>query len=483
MRTEEEIIQQTINDFNEGQELGRKLVYDKTTGSIRAKSALDDPDSVIDITPEMFKFGSEDLQDNGAIVISGELFEKMGQMARPCNVHFESWDNGDVYNLLTENPSSNAVPGTLYFAESGKSIPASSIGKPNDVVRIIIKKARSKQKNFSRRNKLAKNVAGYIKNEKEWKSARVEIIPIKDELYSRNKGLIESDAVAGKSVALWGLGSHGSRIALHLGNSGLGALYAMDHDRYEVGNISRHVAGIPHVGRKKTNILNQLLKEINPYITVRTFEEKVEWANSEKVRDIIRKVDLVICTTDSLESRLVINTLCVQENTICIFAGAFRRAYGVQIIRVRPWESLCYQCFRMWVQEQASDQEISNRNQAERLAYTDRPVPVEPGLSIDIAPVTSMVVKLAIQELLKGTETTLRSLDDDLVAPWYLWLNRREAGTQFENIEPLEYNLDGLHILRWYGINVPRHPECPVCGNFDEQLAKRAGISLPLLTD
>jgi hypothetical protein len=78
-----------------------------------------------------------------------------------------------------------------------------------------------------------------------------------------------------------------------------------------------------------------------------------------------------------------------------------------------------------------------------------------------------MVVKLAIQELLRGTETTLRPLDDDLVAPLYLWLNRREPGTQFEKLEPLGFSLGGLRILRWYGIDLKRDPGCPVCGDFE----------------
>jgi hypothetical protein len=69
------------------------------------------------------------------------------------------------------------------------------------------------------------------------------------------------------------------------------------------------------------------------------------------------------------------------------------------------------------------DQRVSNPEQARRLTYSDRPVAVEPGLANDISPISNMVTKLAIQELVKGTVTTLRSLDDDLVAPWYLWLN------------------------------------------------------------
>jgi hypothetical protein len=77
-----------------------------------------------------------------------------------------------------------------------------------------------------------------------------------------------------------------------------------------------------------------------------------------------------------------------------------------------------------------------------------------------------MVVKLAIQQLLAGTDTTLRSLDEDLSASWYLWINRREAGTEFEHLKPLACNSNGIRVMRWYGIGLQRQPACPVCGDF-----------------
>jgi len=58
-------------------------------------------------------------------------------------------------------------------------------------------------------------------------------------------------------------------------------------------------------------------------------------------------------------------------------------------------------------------------------------------------------------------------LDQDLIAPWYFWLNRREKGTQYAALEPLGFNVDGLHVLRWYGVDLKKHPKCPVCGNFE----------------
>ena len=298
----------------------------------------------------------------------------------------------------------------------------------------------------------------------------VQLVPVKDELFSRFGGLLETDVLSEKQVAIFGLGSGGSQVAVELPKSGITKFDLIDHDRLEVGNVARHHCGLSDVGRLKVNAMADAIREKNPYAMIRTWPIKAEMKNLNILLDIIKDADLVIVATDNQESKLLLNKLSVKTDTPCIFGGANRRAYGGQVLRVKPHDSCCYQCFVMLLPDQAQDQEISSEKQAEGLAYTDRPVPIEPGLSTDIAPIALFVVKLAIQELLKGVSTTLSSLDEDLKAPWYLWLNRREAGTQFETLEPLEYNVDGMHVLRWYGIDINRHPNCPICGEFTGQL-------------
>lgn len=480
MNTETETVKEIINDVNRGNEIGQKLGYNTETKKIQPISVLDDPDKVIGITPEDATLAATEFRDFGRIVLSGEIIEKLADKMGPNDVYFDSWDDGDVYNLLQERPSPGAVPGTIHFSVGPETIPVSGVGKAEDFVRVIILRNDEKFEDQPTFDPGSSTVAGYVLHETEWKHVPVTIVPVRKEIFSRFGGLLETDILSKKQVFIAGEGSFGSVVTIELVKSGITILYFMDHDRLEVGNISRHFAGLTHVGRLKTKVMDQLIKEVNPYARNSTFEEKVSWDNIDKVRDIIRKADLVICTTDDRPSRLIINRVCVEEATTCIFAAAFRRAYGGQILRVRPHESLCYQCYCMYLPKEAEDQEVSNPEQAEGLAYTDRPVAIEPGLSTDIAPITTMVAKLAIQELMKGKKSTLQSVDDDLVAPWYLWLNRREVDTQYEDLEPLEFNVDGMHILRWYGIDVKRHPGCPVCGDFEHLLVKHFGIELPI---
>ena len=181
----------------------------------------------------------------------------------------------------------------------------------------------------------------------------------------------------------------------------------------------------------------------------------------------IKKNDLIICATDNRESRLLINKLCIAENKVCIYGGTFRRACGGQVLRVIPHKTLCYDCFlSLLPDELTNDYEISNQRQASRISYSDRVVPVEPGLSSDILPISTFITKLAILELLKDKEHSMKSLYDDFTCPLYLWINRREY--QFSNLLPMEAEVDRMSIMRWYGVKVNRYEKCFTCGEMPD---------------
>ena len=477
MGREQEILEGVIENMARGNETRRKFVVDMKNKKLVPKSInCHDPDKDLVITPEDAKLYSATSEHTAMILVSGEIIEKVTKDGRESRFLFACRDDGDVFNLLSTKSSEDGVPGTIFCVYGEQDPPFLSIGNDSDRVRVVIRPG-LKSTVFQPGSIKA---CGYVKNHQGWQEARVQIVPVRSEIFSRFGGLIETNVISRKKVFVPGLGSGGSYVTSEATKSGVTDFIIMDHDRVEVGNVMRHVARLSDVGRFKTKVLAELIREKNPYANVRTLEKKVSWDNIEEVREFINQAAVVLCCTDNKPSKLILNRLCVEENTPLIIAGAFRRAYGGQVLRIKPGESMCYQCFLMMLPEQANDEEISSREHAQELAYTDRPVDIEPGLSNDIAPISTMVVKLLIQELLKDSNTTLRSLDEDLVAPMYLWLNRRDADTQFANIEPLEYNINTFTILRWYGIDVKRHPGCPVCGNFEKHMAEQIETALPL---
>lgn len=304
----------------------------------------------------------------------------------------------------------------------------------------------------------------------------VFVQPVAADIFDRVRGVFETNILFQKHVAIVGLGSGGSFIARELCKSGVGQFTLIDHDRIEVGNVCRHECGLSQLGRLKVHAMKEWILDRNPSATVHTHALKVGSQSMRTLMDILQSVDVLICATDNRESRLLINRIGIEHELTILFGAVFRRAYGGQVLRVIPKLSPCYQCFIHTLPTAIDDQEISSEASAAGIAYSDRPVAIEPGLSSDIVPIALQVVKIAMVELLRGSESTLRSLEADLVSPLHIWINRREAGTDYAQLHPLENNISEMSIMRWYGVLLPRNPNCAVCGDYMNHMLKSRGI-------
>ncbi len=305
------------------------------------------------------------------------------------------------------------------------------------------------------------------RDESHVEKRQVRTVEFDAEIFSRIHGLYETQVLHAKKVLILGVGSGGSFVAVELAKAGVGEFMLVDHDRLEVANVVRHICGLSDLARFKTKAVRDQILEKNPFAKVNTLEQPVDWDSLPDLKELVRQADLVFCCTDNRASRVLVNLVCVSERRVCIYGGTFNRAYGGYVHRVIPNETMCYQCFIDLLPDKADDYEVASQEQANRVAYDDRPVPVEPGLSNDIAPISVMCVKLGILELLRGTETTLATLYQDLSNAWYMWLNRRETGTEHGGLSPLDTDgSEDLRIMAWYGIANDRDPGCPVCGDF-----------------
>lgn len=74
-------------------------------------------------------------------------------------------------------------------------------------------------------------------------------------------------------VAIFGIGGVGGYVAEALARSGVGALDLIDKDVVSVSNINRQIIALHStVGRKKTEVMAERVKDINPAIDVRTYD-------------------------------------------------------------------------------------------------------------------------------------------------------------------------------------------------------------------
>ena len=74
-------------------------------------------------------------------------------------------------------------------------------------------------------------------------------------------------------VAIFGIGGVGGYVAEALARSGVGALDLIDKDVVSISNINRQIIALHStVGRKKTEVMAERVKDINPAIDVRTYD-------------------------------------------------------------------------------------------------------------------------------------------------------------------------------------------------------------------
>jgi molybdopterin/thiamine biosynthesis adenylyltransferase len=389
---------------------------------------------------------------------------------------FHHWRDSDAFTAVKVQGARDTVPGALYITSSRDPVDVSRIGNPEDRVRLIARYQGAAPAGSGKPPGGAAEwiVKGYVLCDGDWQERPVQVVPLREDLWSRTRGILDTPVLSEARVLVCGLGSVGSFVAEELAKAGVTRFMLLDDDRVTVGNLARQNFYVPDAGRLKTRVVAERILGKNPYATIETHEVRIRWETREFLRGLVRQADIVVVSVDNREGRTISNVVCVEEKKPAIFMGASHRGYKVQVLFVRrPGIDPCYQCFLMSL---PPGEKTSGLGSATPVVYADRPVPqIEPALSVDLTPMNTMVTKLCVQRLLEGKTTSLRSLDDDLIAPLYLYVNRREG--PFERLAPLGFNVgDGPHILSWWGVDLKRNPACPVCGDYVGEMAKRYGI-------
>jgi len=465
-----QMIQEAMKAIAERKPGRSKLVYDKARRTIVAVAAGVD-------TPRALNITAADADMFAVITLSSQwLREQWPQVEKDGTiaVRFSSWDDGDAFTQvdLGPLPSASVVEGILSLKDAGDSA-----GPAPAITLAVSEPSPSDLAVFIAPNGVSYRAAAL----QAGRRAEVAFADVQPELATRRSGILETTILRDKSVLCLGVGTGGALAAIELAKCGVGRFVLVDRDRLSVGNVVRHPGGISQVGRFKVHVLRDLIHDKNPDAEVRAFPVDLNYDSQEKLKELIDEADVVICGTDNRPSKLLVNRLCVEANVPAVYGGAFRRAYGGQVQRVHPRKSPCFECFVAAMPEEASDVEISSAADAADIAYSDRPVAVEPGLSLDVLPIANMVTKLALMELVADKETSLSILKKDYDAPWYLWLNKPEPGTQYASLPPLSESSDEMTINRWYGIYFDRDTACPVCGDFFSAIASNYGLDLASL--
>ena len=256
-----------------------------------------------------------------------------------------------------------------------------------------------------------------------------------------------------KNVAIIGLGSGGSLIALYLAKSGIGNLTLIDGDVIMDHNIVRHICSLKDVGRYKTLAAKDYILDRVPTIKITTVEKPFsrENKNIEAFFDsLLSKVDLIVSATGDNIMNETINEFGYKRNIPIIFAGAFEKITGGIMIRIDPRkESICYRCIYKKYGDDTIFQkpQIIDKNYIKNYGRDVKDMLTQPGLGIDIDLITLPTVKFILSTLLAE-----KDIDESFKSDIYYWFNKNIPDRKIETF--VLYQEDRI---------LEKIPDCHIC--------------------
>lgn len=126
--------------------------------------------------------------------------------------------------------------------------------------------------------------------------------------YSRTELLIGEEGMKKlkqAAVMVFGVGGVGSHCIEALARSGVGKLILIDNDKVSLTNINRQsIAYHSTIGRMKTEVMRERIRDINPEIVVKTYEMFVLPDNVEELFE--EAPDYIIDAIDTVTAKLAI---------------------------------------------------------------------------------------------------------------------------------------------------------------------------------
>lgn len=114
------------------------------------------------------------------------------------------------------------------------------------------------------------------------------------------------------TVMVFGIGGVGSHCVEALARSGVGKLILIDNDTISLTNINRQsIAFHSTIGKYKTKIMKQRIKDIDPTIVVETYELFVLPENLQQL--FLEKPDYIIDAIDTVTAKLALVELAIKE--------------------------------------------------------------------------------------------------------------------------------------------------------------------------
>ncbi|MFX1323380.1 MAG: ThiF family adenylyltransferase [Promethearchaeota archaeon] len=154
---------------------------------------------------------------------------------------------------------------------------------------------------------------------------------VKARMYARQQ-LIDGwdqDIINNGCILIIGVGALGCEIAKDFALMGIGKMILVDLDTIETSNLSRQMLfRSGDEGRPKAEVAAERLKEMNPYLNVDFYFEKLQ----KLPMSVYEESDVVIAALDNFNARLDLNKICLRMKKPMVEGGTVGFEGHVQIV-------------------------------------------------------------------------------------------------------------------------------------------------------
>lgn len=273
------------------------------------------------------------------------------------------------------------------------------------------------------------------------------------DLLRRVGELYPVDSVSRAHVVVIGIGALGSTVARSLAAAGVQHFTLVDPDIVKPGNVVRHEARMPDVGRAKVHAMEQILRETNPYVVVEVnYGTRGDHAGLERVITNLRRASTLIVATVGLKAvdAQVEDFARRADPPVPVLHGwVMAQAQVLRAFVYRSGQTACVWCNGLY---------DGARREGEENGYivepdTDAPVFYETSCASPAFPGAGNSNALAAHIIVEMALDVLHDRLPNEESHWIFAGNKiRELDADFP-VAPLTIERKGFR----------PHPECPVC--------------------
>lgn len=136
-----------------------------------------------------------------------------------------------------------------------------------------------------------------------------------------------------KKIILFGVGGVGGFVAEALVRAGIHTIAIVDYDIVDITNINRQIIALHStVGRKKTEVMEERIKDINPSAVVNVFSERLTADNIDSFR--LGEYDYIIDAIDDVPAKLLLINNAKRLNIPVISSMGTGNKFDPSLLRI-----------------------------------------------------------------------------------------------------------------------------------------------------